>query len=205
MTPISYKGGDLRDRSKGDEGVPARGASRSRAYFEEILYVDIYDGELRWKSRPASMFRSRAECDLWNRRYADQIAGSVHWSSRPNHPPYKYVRLEGRRHAVHRIVFCLVNGYFCEKVDHEDGDTLNNNPHNLREATNSQNQANRRRKRTNTSGLKGVSWYGRHGKWSAAIRVNGKDHWLGLHPTKGLAAVAYAKAAIRFFGQYARI
>ena len=54
----------------------------------------------------------------------------------------------------------------------------------------------------NTHGVKGVSWDKKNKKWQTEIRTDAGRVFLGRHDTKGLAAVAYAKAAIRFHGSY---
>jgi hypothetical protein len=93
-------------------------------------------------------------------------------------------------------------------VDHEDCDGLNNQRANLRPATNSQNRAN------STGywgrvGFKGV--YQRihrgaaTGKWSAAIRVDGKLRHLGTFADPVVAARVYDAEARAAFGEFARL
>jgi hypothetical protein len=86
-------------------------------------------------------------------------------------------------------------------VDHRNRDGLRNCRSNLRSATNVTNGRNRRRNKNNTSGFKGVSKDGY--KWRAVITVQGRKVWLGQFSTKELAAVAYDKAAKRYFGRFA--
>lgn len=89
-------------------------------------------------------------------------------------------------------------------VDHINGDGLDNRRNNLRPATHGQNMANKRIYRNNSSGFKGVSPHRRTGKWQAAIRVGGRDRYLGLHLTPEEAAHAYDVAAIELFGDFAQ-
>lgn len=70
--------------------------------------------------------------------------------------------------------------------------------------TRSQNKANTVAPVTNSSGAKGVNWFAKAGKWRARIKVNGKEHHLGLFAEKSDAMAAYAKAAALHFGQFAR-
>lgn len=86
-------------------------------------------------------------------------------------------------------------------VDHEDGNGLNNQRHNLRAANKTQNNANRRLNRNNKSGFKGVSWTGRH--WKAAIQVKGRAYNLGYFPTPQAAHERYKEAAVEHFGEFA--
>lgn len=89
--------------------------------------------------------------------------------------------------------------------DHIDGDSWNNRIGNLRPATPSQNSFNTRVSSKNTIGLKGVWFAKRDDKWMSKLTVNGRIVRLGCHVTKGLAAVARAKAAIRYHGEFARL
>ena len=90
------------------------------------------------------------------------------------------------------------------RIDHRDRNPLNNRRCNLRTATNSQNQGNAVKqhaygKHLVTSQFKGVSWYPRHSKWRATI---GHKH-LGYFYEEIEAAIAYNKAALEKFGEFA--
>jgi len=89
-------------------------------------------------------------------------------------------------------------------IDHINGNPLDNRKANLRFATKATNAHNVGVRRTNKSGYKGVSAYGRDGTWCAQIQAFGKYHFLGRFPTKELAAEAYAKAAKELHGEFAR-
>lgn len=81
------------------------------------------------------------------------------------------------------------------KVDHCDGDGLNNQKDNLRVVTHAQNRWNSLKNKNNMSGFKGVYWEKRHKKWRARIRVNGSRKCLGLFSLKEDAAQAYIYAS----------
>jgi hypothetical protein len=104
-----------------------------------------------------------------------------------------------RRVYMHRLILSAPTGM---QVDHIDHVPLNNTRANLRLATRSQNQANRQPK-PGSSGVKGVTFHKKMGRWQAAIKCQGKDHYLGVFPTKEEAGAAYAAAAKRLFGEYA--
>ena len=96
------------------------------------------------------------------------------------------------------------------KVDHRDGNTLDNRRENLRVATAAQNVRNARKKRSaTTSRYKGVFFTrGRKGRslskpWQAQIRRGGKNRYLGCFETAEAAALAYDTAARETFGEFA--
>jgi len=84
-------------------------------------------------------------------------------------------------------------------TDHKDGNGLNNQRCNLREASHSQNMANTTKKAVRTSRYKGVSWDRFRNKWRVTVR--GKA--LGRFDCETKAAIVYDKNAIRVFGEFA--
>ena len=105
---------------------------------------------------------------------------------------------------MHRLIVtrsgAAVDG---KQIDHIDGDGLNNCRSNLRVSTTSQNHANRRPNRNNTSGFKGVTWNRRWKKWLAQIEVAGHNYYLGGFDDPCDAARAYNEAALKHFGEFA--
>ena len=95
----------------------------------------------------------------------------------------------------------FITGWPC--VDHRDHDGLNNQRQNLRRATDSQNQANQRVRRTGSSEYRGVSWHRRRGDWGSRIRVDGRLIHLGYFTDEIEAARAYDSAARERFGDFA--
>ena len=74
----------------------------------------------------------------------------------------------------------------------------------LRIATRSQNSANKpKSKRKASSIYKGVSKEHGRNKWRASIRVNYEYRHLGSFDTEREAAIAYNKAALEAWGEYA--
>lgn len=105
----------------------------------------------------------------------------------------------GRAHQVSLHTF--LTGW--SRVDHADGDGLNNRRANLRPATNAQNGQNRAIQRNNASGYKGVSWH--RGAWRAVIWLDGRSVHLGRYADPADAARAYDAAAREAFGEFARV
>lgn len=89
-------------------------------------------------------------------------------------------------------------------VDHINGNGLDNRRENLRVCTTRENVQNKRMPVHNTVGYKGVT---RHhsGKYQAQITVNGKHKNLGIYSDPLEAAHVYDNAAIKYFGEFARI
>lgn len=90
-------------------------------------------------------------------------------------------------------------------VDHINGDRFNNTRKNLRICTNLQNTRNCKLSVRNSSGYKGVHWHIRHKKWIARITVNYHKINLGDFKNPKEAAQAYNEAAIKYFGEFARL
>lgn len=88
-------------------------------------------------------------------------------------------------------------------VDHIDHDTLNNCRSNLRLATRSQQQANRRKTKPASSRFKGVSWDSQKRKWRVRPTVQGKKTDLGYFDDEVAAANAYKSFVERAFGEFA--
>lgn len=88
------------------------------------------------------------------------------------------------------------------KVDHRDGDGLNNTRDNLRRATGLQNNRNRGPQANNTCGFKGVRPT-RNGRFGAVIKTSQRQMHLGHFQTAEEAARAYDAAAREHFGTFA--
>lgn len=121
----------------------------------------------------------------------------------PNSVTYAHAWNGQQSFYMHRLVLGVsVN----ETVDHADGDGLNNQRYNLRNASRNQQQANRGRQRNNArSAYKGVYWDEERGKWHAGINYDGKSRFLGRFTGEEEAARAYDSAALEHWGGFARL
>ena len=111
---------------------------------------------------------------------------------------YPVANYKGKRLFVHRILMG-----FPETVDHINGIKWDNRMCNLREATHAQQQMNRGLRKTNTSGVIGVSWSKFESKWMAELRVNRKRVHRSYHEKIEDATAARAEAVREHCGEYA--
>ena len=108
---------------------------------------------------------------------------------------HKYVRF-------HRF---LMNAPSYLQVDHINLDKFDNRRSNLRFATHKENKRNSGLQSNNTSGCKGARYYKARGKYVAKIKVDGKHIHLGYYSTLLEASCAYDRAALYYFGEFARL
>jgi HNH endonuclease len=129
---------------------------------------------------------------------AGDVAGYI------NSEGYREIRINGQRHYAHRLIFLYHHGRWPEgEIDHASGVKSDNRIENLREATNSQNQANKSKLCTNTSGYRGVSFHKASGKWRTQIKSGGKIRHESYWDNKKQAHIAYLRGASKLFGDFA--
>lgn len=118
---------------------------------------------------------------------------------------YRYIHIGGKKYPTHRLAWLYVHGEWpAGLIDHRDGDGLNNKLSNLRIATQTQNNANMKKRVDNKSGAKGVSWCKSQGRWRAYITCNQRQRHLGYFDDVVTASAAYQKASAKLFGDFAR-
>jgi hypothetical protein len=160
----------------------------TRARVRELLHYDPQTGAFRWRK----CFRTKVR--------PGDVAGFLERRER-----YRLICINGRNYPAHQLAWFYMKGRWGRPmIDHRDGNPTNNRWKNLRVATSSQNNANRPRPRHNTSGFKGVHFNAGRGKWQASICKDWRTIYLGLFATPEAAHAAYAAAARKLFGEFAR-
>lgn len=183
--------------------MPRANPLPSVEYLRECFDYDPDTGILRWRVRPVSHFKGgnknpvKSVCKRWNAFYAGKPTGS------PTGEGHLRVYLDNVNLLVHRVVWKLQTGRDPEMIDHINRDGCDNRWANLREATHSQNEANKAAR--SRSGFKGV--FRHRVRWRAKIRVpNESGTGLGRMTHIGMFDTpeeAYDAAALKAFGEFA--
>jgi hypothetical protein len=101
-----------------------------------------------------------------------------------------------KRYSGQRLAWYLTYGVWPKNyIDHINCNPLDNKLSNLREATASQNQCNRK--------SKGYSYHKGSGKYQARIQVNGKTTYLGWYDTEQEARKSFEDAQEQYHGDFA--
>lgn len=106
---------------------------------------------------------------------------------------------------LHRVILNAPKGI---QVDHRNRIRTDCQRHNLRLATNGQNQMNRTsgtHGRVKTSKYRGVAWDRFRQKWMAKAAINGRWTYLGRFGDETAAALAYNAVAAVHYGEFAEL
>lgn len=119
---------------------------------------------------------------------------------------YHRVSIDHKKYLTHRLVWLYFYGQWpLDQLDHINGNKLDNRIENLRLAGASQNQSNISVRPSKKSPWpKGVSYESDRRKWRAGIKFCGISFNLGYYDSPELAHEAYALAAKKYFGEFAR-
>ncbi len=170
--------------------------------LHKLFRYDPETGELYWRQRPSDTLGGR----IFNAKYAGKITANV-WVSKTgtiektftiHHPEASHTL-----HA-HRCVWIMHHGPIPAglTIDHRDGDRTNNRVENLRLATGTQNNRNRKLSVNNRSGFHGVIWNPRQEKWVARVSEKGRYRHLGCFYAKEDAIAARQAAELLTYGEF---
>jgi hypothetical protein len=134
------------------------------------------------------------------------VAGASAGGAPVGEDGYRKINIGDVVYLAHRVAWLWMTGEWPKsEIDHQDMDRGNNRWSNLREATRTQNGSNCGRRAHNTTGWKGVYRTPHGTPWRAAISVEKHQKHLGTFDCPAAAHFAYAVAAAKTFGEFARI
>ena len=112
------------------------------------------------------------------------------------------IKIEGKQTSkpMHKLIMNAPKGFV---IDHINGNTLDNRRCNLRVCTQAENSRNRKTSENTISGYKGV--IKKKNRWQARIMYNSEHINLGFFSTPQEAHEAYCAAALKYFGEFARL
>jgi hypothetical protein len=161
------------------------------AAANDVLGYDPATGLFTWKVRR----NSRGGCVL-----PGDPAGTAFQG-------YVQIKTGGVFWRAHRLAWAIMTGELPAdgfEIDHINGVRSDNRFANLRLATRYQNNLNMGISRRNVSGVKGVSYDGKSGKWLARLKHEGRVIHLGYHATIDAAASARKAGEAQYHGAFAR-
>lgn len=167
--------------------------------WSDYFAYNAETGELSHKPRPREMFACNWAFLVWNKRFANKRAESMNNG-------YLAIRVYKKQYRANRVVYEMFNGPIPKGmvVDHIDRNPLNNKIENLRLATHSQNQMNRRRTRPdNKLGATGVIRTRRGKPYQAHITINSRSINLGRFGSLEEAVAVRDAAARAHHGEFA--
>lgn len=133
----------------------------------------------------------------WNRKNAGKVAGHISVKG------HIHLMVRRNRYYAHRLAWLYVTGeYPSDDIDHINGDKSDNRIVNLRPATRTENNYNRKTQKNNKTGVKGV--YPHKDRYRSQLVIDGKAVHLGVFQTIEEARKVYMEAAKKYHGEFAR-
>ena len=158
--------------------------------IKEFLKYEPDTGKFFW-------VKNNLRDKTWHSNFEGKEAGSLKPSG------YINIHFEYKRYQAHKLAWYFMTGEWPDKdVDHIDRIRNNNKWDNLSLASKQQNRFNSICPVNSISGVKGVSFIKRLGKWKSRITYEGKTYSLGCHLTMEEAKEAYETKAKELHGEF---
>jgi hypothetical protein len=164
--------------------MPHRGLPVPDDEIRQLLRYEPETGRLIWL------------LDAWHYNQTFRAGDEAGFSRRDG---YRRINLYGVQFGAHRLAFFLMTGRWPSEIDHVNRCPSDNRWVNLREATRSQQCANRVHQ--NATGFKGV-FRQSSGRFWTAVKKDGVRHYIGTFDTAEQAHAAYVTAARETFGEF---
>ena len=145
-------------------------------------------GDIWFLPRDRSYFTAECQYKTWHKRFCGKVKPSI------NGKGYQTICIDSVAYKAHRIAWLYMTGEHPNQIDHINHVRHDNRFCNLRNVCHLENTMNRSMSRRNTSGVNGVSWYPRYGKWVARLGMNFKRKCVGYFCTIEEAKEAIEKA-----------
>lgn len=151
----------------------------TQADIKKVVDYDPETGIFTWRERDLSYWKpgrhQQMNCITWNAQYKGKPAGCI--TDR-----YVRVTINKRPFQAHRLAWIYMNGDepFGD-MDHINTNKGDNKYSNLRISTRPQNMHNYLLCKSNTSGVRGLSWNKGLLRWEVDIKVDGKNIHLGIY------------------------
>ena len=143
----------------------------------ELLSYDPDTGVFRWKIKTNP------------RVQVGDIAG------REGSKGYRKISIGNCKYFSHRLAWLHFYGCWpTDQIDHRNGVKADNWIKNLREATNTQNNQNRKGRSDSRAKMIGATWNEKNKNWTSHICASGKRTFLGVFDSPEKASEAYASA-----------
>jgi hypothetical protein len=133
-----------------------------------------------------------------NRKKAGSIAGYYRQDG------YHMISVNCKRLLTHRLIYMWHYGFMPEFLDHADGNNKNNKIENLRIATKSENNQNKKASKRNKTGFKNVSWHKLKKKWIVQVSLNKRQIYCNYFADIELADLVAQEVRNKYHKEFAR-
>lgn len=159
----------------------------TQSYLKSILIYDQSSGVFTWRYRSDQR-------PQWNAKMANQTAGAI-----TSHG-YIKIYIDGVGYYAHRLAVVWMTGSEpFAVVDHSDGNKANNSWANLRICSQQRNSVNRPVDRRSSTGVTGVYYDKKSGRWWTRIVFEGKTINLGRYNSLEEATDVRRKAERQYY------
>ena len=154
--------------------------------LKKILHYDPEIGVFTWLLKKSNRIKVG---QIAGSRQVDILCGKA----------YIRIKISKKMYLAHRLAVLYITGNLPEnEVDHLDGNGTNNKWKNIRCVSAIENQRNRRLQSNNSSGIGGVYWHVRNGKWHVRTWIGSKLIHLGYYDNLLDAASVKKSAEIKY-------